>query len=717
MQKLILGIARKFFSLIFRIEVKGIENFHKVKGKMIVVANHTSYLDPALIACFMPETPAFAINTFIARKALFKPFIKVCRVFEVDPTSSMTVKNICNFLKTNRIITVFPEGRISVTGSLMKVYDGTAVIADKSDAEILPVHISGTEYSLLAKKNGLRKCLFPKIIITINPAQKLHANQESAGKKRRKELGEKLYSIMCESQHLAVMRRDKEADLCTKLLKSAKIIGFSKTIALDTNNKSLTYRSLLIKSAVLAGMFEKRLDNSSFIGLMMPNSLAAVVSFFALHKIGRIPVMINFTAGSHNITSAIKTAQVKYVITSRKFVEIAGLDKEIDAINDVAKVIYLEDVASSIGLMDKLAALYQAYLPSAWRHEIRDENSPATILFTSGSEGEPKGVALSHKNILSNISQVRARVDFNEGDKLFNALPLFHSFGLTAGTLLPILSGACVYLYPSPRHFRIIPEALYDFRATIMFATDTFLKQYYKTAHPYDFSSLKYIFAGAEKLHNETFDAYNEKFGVRIMQGYGVTEASPVVAVNTALEHRKGSIGKLLPLIEARFEKVEGIDSGGRMFIKGDNIMMGYIFAKEAGVINPPQDGWHDTGDIVYKDEDGYLFIAGRLKRFAKIGGEMISLAVAEEIATKLFPENIHASLAVTSDKKGEEIILFSDCKEITAEKIHEYAKKHGITEIYLPRKVMHIDKMPLLGTGKTDYVSLNKKMPSKLLG
>ena len=290
----------------------------------------------------------------------------------------------------------------------------------------------------------------------------------------------------------------------------------------------------------------------------------------------------------------------------------------------------------------------------------------AAILFTSGSEGTPKGVVLSHRNMLANAAQAAARIDFGRQDKVFNVLPVFHSFGLTVGLVLPLVSGVRIYLYPSPLHYRIVPELIYGVNATILFGTDTFLNGYARSAHAYDFRSLRYILAGAEPVKESTRRVYLEKFGLRILEGYGVTETAPALALNTPMFNKFGTVGRILPGMQARLEKVEGVDEGGRLFVRGPNVMLGYLRTENPGVLEPPHDGWHDTGDIVTIDAQGFVTIKGRAKRFAKIAGEMISFAAVEALAGELWPDALSAVASVPDARKGERLILVTQQKNAT---------------------------------------------------
>jgi acyl-[acyl-carrier-protein]-phospholipid O-acyltransferase / long-chain-fatty-acid--[acyl-carrier-protein] ligase len=287
---------------------------------------------------------------------------------------------------------------------------------------------------------------------------------------------------------------------------------------------------------------------------------------------------------------------------------------------------------------------------------------------------------------------------------VLNAMPVFHAFGLTAGTVLPLLYGVPSFLYPSPLHYKIVPELIYDNDTTIVFGTDTFLNGWARFAHPYDFYAVRYIFAGAEKVREATRRLYADRFGVRLLEGYGATETAPVLSFNTAMHNRFGSAGRFLPGIEWRLDPVPGVEEGGRLQVRGPNIMLGYMRASAPGVIDPPPDGWYDTGDICRIDADGFLYIIGRAKRFAKIAGEMVSMASAEALAMAAWPEAAHAVIAVPDPRKGEALVLVTTASEAGASALLALARERGTPEIMVPRTIRVVGALPLLATGKTDY-------------
>jgi acyl-[acyl-carrier-protein]-phospholipid O-acyltransferase/long-chain-fatty-acid--[acyl-carrier-protein] ligase len=318
----------------------------------------------------------------------------------------------------------------------------------------------------------------------------------------------------------------------------------------------------------------------------------------------------------------------------------------------------------------------------------------------------PKGVVLSHRNLLANCAQSLTRVACNGSDKVFNALPVFHSFGLTAGLLMPLVAGVPVYLYPTPLHYRIIPELVYGSNATIMFGTDTFLSGYARVAHPYDFARVRLVLAGAEAVKDRTRQLYMDRFGVRILEGYGVTETAPVLAINTPLANKAGTVGRLSPLMQARLDPVPGIETGGRLYVRGPNVMLGYYRTENPGVLEPPSNGWYDTGDIVEIDAQGFITIKGRAKRFAKIAGEMVSLSAVEALAAELWPNLITLVVALPDARKGERLALLTTDPKCTREAFIQFARRKGATELMIPADILVVSKIPLLGSGKPDYVA-----------
>jgi acyl-[acyl-carrier-protein]-phospholipid O-acyltransferase/long-chain-fatty-acid--[acyl-carrier-protein] ligase len=704
--QLIRSVLRSALTFLYRVEVKGMENYAAAGNRVLIISNHTSLLDAVLIAAFMPERLHFAVNTFFAKKWWMQIVLKVVDAHPIDPGNPLAAKSLIDLLKRDTKCMVFPEGRLTVTGALMKIYEGPGMIADKSGAKLLPIRIDGAQYTPFSRLRGkVRIRWFPKITLTVLPAHEFDIPAEIKGRKRRQRASAQLYDVMSEMMFDST---DYRQTLFSALLTAREIHGGAQIIAEDVERKPLSFRAFLLRCFTLGWVLAKRYRNDSVMGILLPNSSVTTVTFFALQRCGKTPAMINFSAGGKQMVLACQLAGVKTVLTSKRFVKVGKLDAAIVDLKDAGiQIAYLEDIGAGVGTQDKLAGLLASLAPRFSYGGIRkrtNPDQPAVILFTSGSEGTPKGVALSHANILANCSQLASRVDFGPQDKVLNVLPMFHSFGLTGGTLLPILNGIKTFYYPSPLHYRIVPELIYDTNSTIMFGTDTFLSAYARFANPYDMNSIRYIFAGAEKLKDETRRVYADKYGVRVLEGYGATETSPVISINTPMHNRTGTVGRLLPGLKFRVDEVPGITEGGQLFVQGPNVMLGYLKADRPGEIQAPEDGWYDTGDIVAVDDEGYVSIKGRTKRFAKIGGEMVSLTAVEAAVARLWPEQKHAVVNIADAKKGEQIVLLTEFRDANRDELVRFCRAEKMSELAVPRRIMVVAALPVLGTGKADY-------------
>lgn len=704
------SLLRKLFTKLYKVEIKGLENYEKAGNRVLIVANHLSFLDAILLAIFLPDKPMFAVNTFIAHQWWMKPFLALADTYALDPTNPMATKSLINEIRKDKRCVIFPEGRITVTGSLMKIYEGPGMIADKSDAMILPIRLDGAQYTPFSRLKGRVKIhLFPKITLTILNPVKFEVDKEITGRERRTANADKLYDIMTE---MLFESSDYKKILFQSLIDAKKIHGGSHQIIVDVERKPITYSQLISRCFVLGKQISKDTKHGEYVGFMLPNMTSSIVTLFGMQAYGRVPAMLNYSTGGQSFIAACDVAKIKTIYTSKRFIDGGKLRHLIElAEKDKIKIIYLEDIAKKITLIDKAQGLLAAKFADHYLKKINNSNpqDPAIILFTSGSEGTPKGVVLSHENIQSNRFQLASRVDFSSKDAVFNALPIFHSFGLTGGTLLPVLAGIKTFFYPSPLHYRIVPELVYDTNSTIMFGTNTFLANYARFAHSYDFYSLRYVFAGAEKLDEETRKIWSEKFGVRIFEGYGATETSPALSTNTPMHNKPGTVGRLMPGIKFKLENVEGITDGKRLSVSGPNVMKGYLLSSNPGSISTPQDGWYDTGDIVAIDEKGYISIKGRAKRFAKIAGEMVSLTATETNISKLCSQSSHAIIAIPDAKKGEQLILMTTSQTLKRTEISTFFKENQITELSVPREIVVVEKLPLLGTGKVDYVQVKE--------
>lgn len=710
---LVKSLLRGLLRLFYRVELRGFEHYPQNSERLMVIANHTSFLDALLIAAFLPERLTFAINTHIARAWWLKPMLSLVDTYPLDPTNPLAAKKLVEAVRAGKRVMIFPEGRITVTGALMKIYEGPGMIADKAGAPLLPVRVDGAQYTPMSRLRGrVRLRWFPKITLTILPSVKFDLPEDAHGRERRRMAAAKLYDVMAE---LILESSDYRRGLVDGLLDAIAVHGAAHLIAEDIERKPLSYRSLLQRAEAIGAVLQAAAPGRGAVGLLLPNSTGTLAAMVALLLRHRPIAMLNFSAGPKALAASAQAVPLKTVLTSRRFVAIAKLEAGIAALGETgATILYTEDLVGQVGLPTKLGAWLRAQYPAlvqSLRGRVHPDDT-AFILFTSGSEGLPKGVVLSHANLQANRYQLAARVDFGAQDIAFTCLPMFHAFGLTGGTLLPLLSGIRAFFYPSPLHYRVVPELIYDTNATILFGTDTFLAGYARFANPYDFHTLRYVFAGAEKLKDETRKLWQERFGIRPMEGYGSTECAPVLSVNTAMQHRLDSVGRLMPGMEAEFEAVPGLDpieSGrqGRMRVRGPNIMRGYLRAEHPGVLEAPPGGWYDTGDVVREDEDGYLFILGRVKRFAKIGGEMISLAAIETVLSALWPDHPSAVASIPDAKKGEALVLLTEKQDAASAELLPAFRAAGLTELAVPKRIVPVSKLPLLGTGKLDHTAI----------
>lgn len=501
--------------------------------------------------------------------------------------------------------------------------------------------------------------------------------------------------------------------LFAALLDAARVHGADKGIIEDQERQPLTYKRLILGSLVLGHKLALLTTRNEAVGVLLPTTNGLAVTLFGLNAYGRVAAMLNFTAGLKNLGAAVNTGLIKTVVTSRRFIETAKLEELVAGLaafkiagGRPLKIVYLEDVRKSIGTLDKVrGAARSLYAQRFHRAHGLKPDQAAVILFTSGTEGSPKGVVLSNRNLVANARQIFAHASgmLTPADIVFNPLPMFHSFGLTAATLMPLLSGMRTVLYPSPLHYKQVPDLIAKTKATVLFATDTFLQGYARAADAGDLASIRIVVAGAERVKDQTRATW-AKTGATILEGYGATECSPVLACNLPDINGPGTVGRLLPGVESRLEPVEGIAEGGRLMVRGPNVMMGYMQADRPGILVPPEGGWHDTGDIVIFDEQGRVAIRGRAKRFAKLGGEMISLAAVEIMVTDLWPEHNHVVVAVPDPRKGEQLVLITDKPDPTRDAILAAARTGGVPELWVPKQIVTVTGIPLLGSGKVDF-------------
>ena len=706
-------LVRFILNLFFRVEVKGWENWKNAGEGVLIAPNYVSFIDPMILAVFLPEKVPFAVERRLTKKRFAGMFLSLAETHILDSDAPFTLKYFLNLLKNGGRCVIFPELQPTTIGNAMKVSQGVATIADHTKAKILPIYIEGTQrtpFSRIQHKRGLR--FFSKVTITVFPVRALDISDDIAGSKRGAAAGRALERIMNEA---AMYARRKQKPFWDVLIDARNEFGGNTRLFCDYQQKPVTYngfitRVLLIEEALAA----QKLEGNN-IGVLLPTSLGGVVTMYALQKMGKIPAMLNFSLGGRSLVNCCRTACVKTIISSRKFIELGKLEAMQKAVEEEGiRIVWLEDAAQILTKGKKISAALRTFFVKS-KPIIKGEwEKPAIVLFTSGSEGAPKGVMLSYKNLHTNHAQMYTRVDFYRSDRILNAMPIFHSFGL-CGVFMPVTLGAFVYLYPSPLHYKTISTICYDERITLLFATDTFLSGFAKAASDnYDFATMRLLVQGGEKLKPSTQQTWFERFNIRITEGYGVTEASPVVSNNYYAHHKTGTVGMLCEGIQHRLEPVDGVHRGGRLWLKGDNIMLGYLRITYPGVVEPPADGWYDTGDIVDIDEEGYITILGRAKRFAKIGGEMISLAAVEEVLGETWPDDKHAVIMLHGGPRGETLTLVTTKEGLKRDEMRQKLSDLGMAEIAIPKKVLIMEDLPLLSTGKVDYVTLDELLRAK---
>jgi acyl-[acyl-carrier-protein]-phospholipid O-acyltransferase/long-chain-fatty-acid--[acyl-carrier-protein] ligase len=673
-----------------------------------------SWFDWWIVGICLQEDWKFVVSSTRAESHWIFRFVMRNRfTFPIDNASPFAIKEMSNFLKSGGRLVLFAEGRLTETGSLMKLFEGTGFLLEKTNAKIITCYQRNAHRLPYSKHPGWKK-IFPRLTIHFSAPQsapKTLSNRSNAREAYTQWLREQLMGL----QFHIEMKLGPQ-DLLTAIGSMGR--ERPKSIVLeDVTGQRLNHRMVMVGSEVLSGQFQKLLKpDIERVGLLLPNVNATPITLLALWRLGKVPAILNYSSGIPIMQTCSDLAGVKQIITSQAFLEKADIN--IQPMKDAGiEFIYLEKVREKISVPTKLTILIKYKIGLGQSQFNIPSDKTAVVLFTSGSEGIPKGVELTHKNILANLRQLLAMVDILDTDSIFNCLPMFHSFGLVVGTLLPLSRGLRTTIFPSPLQYRVIPTAVYNSNTTIFLSTNTFLNGYAKKAHPYDFRNVRYLLAGAEKIQQATSDTWARKFGVRITEAYGVTECSPGISANTKADNRFGSVGRILPDMEWKLEPVDGVKDAGRLFVKGPNVMKGYL-NKDANEAFQSLNGWYDTGDIVKVDDDGYFWIKGRAKRFAKISGEMVSLTAVEDALAGAFPhhgENCEiAVIAVTDTDKGEKLIAVTNEPNLTTSEIRDAVASAGLINLCTPREIHVLKEIPKLGTGKLNHREAQRLVEEK---
>jgi acyl-CoA synthetase (AMP-forming)/AMP-acid ligase II/1-acyl-sn-glycerol-3-phosphate acyltransferase len=767
-------ILRLLLRLLFGFRAYGTDAL-RTPGPVLLLPNHVSWWDWLFLGVCLDKDWRFVTSATTARTSWLHRLIMVNRrTFPVENDSPYAVKRMAEYLQGGGRLVLFPEGRLSRTGSLMKLFDGTGFLIHKTRARVVVGYLRNANQLKPAVHPGFTRW-FPRVSAHFTAALTAPHPEHVSTAVARARITSWLRDEMTRLQFETEMAFGPTTVPAAIAERVAERPGFK--VLEDVTWQPLSYRRIALGAKLLAkqwqmrfpgadgrtreelplpvgggesrgeepfadheknfrrpprptphpqslsssdgereasttGQERPRINSRRRIGVLLPNVNALPVTLLSLWRAGFTPAILNYTTGPAVQLACAELAGLKHIITARNFLAKARLDvKPLEQAG--VQFHYLEDVRAGISAGTKLAALVANWFaPARSLTTPQTAEDTAVVLFTSGSEGVPKGVELSHRNLLANLRQMCAVCDLQDTDRFFTALPLFHSFGLTVGTLLPLARGARVFLYPSPLHYRVVPTVLYDKDATVFLATNTFLAGYARKAHPYDFRSLRYLFAGAEKVQETTVRLWSDRFGVRVLEGYGATECSPCISVNVPLQPRPGSVGRLLPGMEGRVEPVEGVTEGGRLFVRGPNVMKGYL-NPEADAKFRALGGWYDTGDIVHVDEDGFLHIRGRLKRFAKVSGEMVSLTAVEEALAGAFPHYglrfAAAVVAMPDADKGERLIAVTNESRLTLEEVRNAIKARGLSNLAVPREIKVVREIPKLGTGKVNHRELER--------
>lgn len=706
-------LLRTLLRILFRFDATQ-EEVLRTRGPVLLIPNHVSLIDWLLLGVCLENDWKFVVSSVVAETNwLYRLIMKNRRTFPIDTLSPYAARHMAEYLKQGGRLVLFAEGRVTRTGAFMKLFEGTGFLLHKTQARVITAYLRHAVLLRGFSRHDNLKLWRPRISVHFSPVLTPPPTEGMTTAQARQFHTNWLRDQMVRQQFEAEMQHGPRTVL-EAIVENAR--RRRRQVAfVDATRTPFTYRRVLLGSEVLAGQWRRLLGDSpgGRVGVLLPNLGTTPLVLLSLWAVDRVPAILNFSTGPATLLRCAQLADLRQIITSRMFLDRARIDVQ-PLLQAGLELIYLEDVRDRVGTGQKLAASAIVALNAGPAQTRLKPGHTAVVLFTSGSEGVPKGVELTHTNLLANIRQILAVTDFEDADRLFNALPMFHSFGLTVGTLLPLMRGMFVFFYPSPLHYRVVPTIVYDQDCTVLIGTNTFLNGYARRAHPYDFHRIRYLFAGAEKVQDTTSTTWAHRFGVRILEGYGATECSPAISVNTPMANRAGTAGRIMPGMAWRIEPVEGVAEGGRLLVRGPNIMRGYL-NPEANAKFQALQGWYDTGDLASVDAEGYITILGRLKRFAKISGEMVSLTAVEDALAGAFPHyGLRCEVAVLSRPdadKGEMLVAVTNEPRLKIEDIRSAVKASGLSNLAAPRKVIVVREIPKLGTGKVNHRSLAESL------
>jgi acyl-[acyl-carrier-protein]-phospholipid O-acyltransferase / long-chain-fatty-acid--[acyl-carrier-protein] ligase len=699
---------------VFRIRVEGREHV-PYRGPALLVANHMSYVDGFLIGA--------SVERFL-RFMVWKPFFSVqpmgwfLRFMNAIPAGNASAREAVETIRAARAelaaghaVCIFAEGAITHTGNMLPFKRGMEKIVNGMDVPIIPVHLDRVWGSIFSFEGGRFFWKWPKRIpypVTVTFGAPMSATTPAH------EVRQAIQNLSSE----AISRRKTPQDtLARRLVRSARQ-NWGHFAMADSTGRELTYGRLLAGGVMVARWMERERVPQGMLGVLLPPSVAAALVNLGATLAGRVPVNLNFTAGRESMAAAVEQCGIRTVISSRAFLTKAKLEP-------LAGTVFVEDILGHAGKWQQLRALAEARLrPAAWFGRV-EPDAPATVMFSSGSTGIPKGVMLSHYNLIANIEAIAQLFQVGPGDRIVGALPFFHSFGFTVTIWFPLIAGCGVVYHPNPMDAKAIGELTRRYRATLLLATPTFCTNYTRKCAREDFATLRFVLVGAEKLREPVAAAFREKFSVELLEGYGLTEMAPVVAVNAPdygsgkerqTGTKPGSVGHPLPGVAARivdpatFEPLAP-NRDGLLLVRGSNRMLGYLNQPErtAEVLH---DGWYVTGDIARIDDEGFLFITDRLSRFSKIAGEMVPHLRVEEALSAVLGDVPCAVTGIPDEQRGERLVALYVKPETGPGEVWQRLNDTDLPRLWLPKRenVYPVKELPLLGTGKLDLRGLKAR-------
>ena len=708
----------------YRFHVNGLKNLPQ-SGGVLLLGNHISWIDWLVLQAASPRAIKFVMYRPIYNKWYLTWFLRIFKVIPIGGGASKeSIQTIRSYLENGEVVALFPEGHISYNGQINEFQKGFEhVLEGLENVTTVPFYLRGlwgssfsradSHYKILSKKRGKREVL-------VAFGKPINGFIDAVAMKQK--VVELSFSAW---EHFI----NEQAPLTHHWLESAKSDLFKECVA-DAQGAELNNVKFIAAVLSFAKVLKTKLRGQRHVGVLLPSSAAGAIVNMALFVLGKVPVNLNYTLSAESMQKALAKAQIDTVLSSAKFLDkLTAKGFDFNAIL-ADKLLFAEDIAKGLNKTAKTHAFLTALFAPQWWIKLRyfanvKLDDTATILFSSGSEGDPKGIELSHKNLLTNIKQVSELLNFRRDDVILNSLPIFHSFGLTVTTLLPLCEGVKMVSVADPTDGATIGKMSAKHGVSILFGTSTFFRLYTrnKKLHPLMFQNVRIVIAGAEKLKTDVKDAFRLKFGLEIHEGYGTTETAPVAAVNVPniLEKdslkeltftKEGTVGLPLPGTIIKIvdpDTLNELKTGedGLILIGGGQVMKGYLDdpEKTAEVI-AELDGvrYYKTGDKGHIDEHGFVTIVDRYSRFAKIGGEMISLGAVEANLSQAIGEDaIFVATAVNDDKKGESVVLLVK-SELTLSEIQQRIKTLNIPPIMLPSEIFLVDEIPLLGSGKIDF-------------